>query len=221
MSRKGIDDTTIQEITDAANTGFGTFYNYFSTKDELAACVLDCVINNLGKRNDLVTQAAGVTDPVLVVATSVRLVAREMMTNPMWRWWLKRPDIMVERMRLGFKPFGLRDMSTAVKDGRFRISDSDKETAWSFLIWLLAGGIKDIVDGYRPPEAESLIAEAVMRVMGVDQDAARRVSKRSLPDYPSLIIDFSFDIREETTKYTAVSQPQSKSRLRSTKKPRG
>ena len=192
MSSKGVDDTSIQEITDRADVGFGTFYNYFSSKDEIASAVLDCVVNNLGRRNDLANSAAGVTDPVLVIANSVRLVAQEMMTDPMWRWWLKRTDLMVQRMRAGFKPFGIRDMKIAIDAGGYHIADEDMETAWSFLIWLLAGNITDIVQNYRPAASEKLMAEAVMRVMGVDVETARSVSKAKLPTFPPLEIDFSY-----------------------------
>lgn len=196
MSTKGIDETTIQEMTAAADVGFGTFYNYFASKDEIAVKVLDCVVHTLGRRNDLANRTAGVTDPVLVVANSVRQVAREMMTDSMWRWWLKRPDLMVERMRAGFRPFGIRDMRAAITAGGYRIAGGDLDTAWSFLIWLLAGSIKDIVDGHRPAETESLMAEAVLRVMGVDPEVARTVSTRPLPTFPPLDIDFAFVLDE-------------------------
>ncbi len=192
MSKQGVDATTIQEITEAADVGFGTFYNYFSSKDDLATQVLDCVINNLGRRNDLVTQTTRAADPVQIVATSVRLVAREMMSNPMWHWWVKRPDLLVERMRAGFRPFGIRDMRRAIDAGAYRIIGDDLDTAWSFLIWLLAGGIKDIIDKHRPREMEPLIAESVMRVMGVPLEQAAAVSRKRLPAYPELDIDFSF-----------------------------
>jgi AcrR family transcriptional regulator len=197
ISEKGVDATSILEITDAADVGFGTFYNYFASKDDLATQVLDCVINNIGRRNDLVTQAMNLADPVEIVATSVRCVAREMMTNAVWYWWVKRPDLIVERMRAGFRPFGMRDMRRAIKAGAYTIAEDDLDTAWSYLIWLLAGGIKDIVDGYRPAKTEGLIADAVLRVMGVSRETARKLSRKKLPPYPDLAIDFGFTLDEE------------------------
>ena len=56
MSAQGVDATTIQQITDAADIGFGTFYNYAPSKEALAQDVLDCMIHNVGERNDLITQ---------------------------------------------------------------------------------------------------------------------------------------------------------------------
>lgn len=190
MSKKGVNDIAIQEITDLADVAFGTFYNYFESKDDIAGQVLDCVIGALGDRNVEANREAGVSDPVLIVANSVRLVAREMMQNPIWRWWVQRPDLVVGRMRDGFKPFGLYDMDKAIEVGLYQIAGDDQETAWSFLIWLLAGGIKDILDGRRPPSAEGLIAESIMRVMGVDRDKAQIVSKQPLPEVQKLKINF-------------------------------
>lgn len=196
MSSKGVDETTIQEITDAADVGFGTFYNYFASKDDIATKVLDCVIDTLGRRNDLANRQAHVTDPVLVIANSVRLVAHEMMSDPMWRWWLKRTDLMVQRMRAVFRRFGIRDMEAAIGAGGYHVAVEDMDTAWSFLIWLLAGSITDIVEGYRPPETEQVMCEAVMRVMGVELKKARAVSRAKLPPFPPLDIDFAFEIPE-------------------------
>lgn len=190
MSAKGVDETTIQEITAEADVGFGTFYNYFASKDEIAAQVLDCVIEALGRRNDMANRKVGITDPVVIVANSVRLVALEMRTEPMWRWWLKRTDLMVTRMREAFMPFGIRDMELAVEKGSYRIPDNDLHTAWSFLIWLLAGSITDIVEGYRPPETEAIMAEAVLRVMGVTVEDAARAARMPLPPCDALDVEF-------------------------------
>jgi AcrR family transcriptional regulator len=214
MSKKGVDATAIQEITDRADVGFGTFYNYFSSKDDLATQVLDCVINNIGLRNDLVTAGMKLTDPVAIVATSVRCVAREMMTNAVWYWWVQRPDLLVARMRAGFRPFGMRDMRGAIATGAYDIADGDLETAWSYLIWLLAGGIKDIVDGYRPKGQEGLIADAVLRVMGVPLEISARASTAKLPPYPNLDINFDFVLSGDTASAAAPELGAQRARVR-------
>lgn len=194
MSRKGVDETTIQEITDSADVGFGTFYNYFAAKDEIAAQVLDCVIHNLGQRNVLANRAAQVSDPVLVICNSFRLVAREAISNPMWRWWAKRPDLLAQRMRLGFKSFAIRDMNAAIASGAYAIPGADPETTWSLQIWLLTGAVKDIVDGYSPPDSEMRMAECILRVAGVAPDAALAYSETELVRALELDIDFSFEL---------------------------
>lgn len=195
MSAQGVEATTIQEITDAADVGFGTFYSYFQSKNEIANRVLDCTIHNLGMRNDAANKAAGITDAALVVCNSLRLVIRETMSNKMWRWWLARPDLIIERMREGFGPFGLRDIEDAVKGEQYSIINGDSKSAWSDLVCLLAGGIKDIVDGHRSADSADHIAESIMRVMGVPLAQAKALSIVPLPDYPDLPIDFDFSLK--------------------------
>ncbi len=194
MAANGVDATTIQQIADAANIGFGTFYNYFATKDALAVEVLDCVIHNLGERNDLATRQLGETDPVRIVANSVRFVMREMTTHPMWRWWLARLDLLVDRMRIGFGPFGLRDIDVAVGSGQYHVIDDDRALAWSHLVWLMAAAGRDITDGHVGAECESAYAEAILRVMGVDHASAKAATSTVLPASPVLVIDFAFEV---------------------------
>ena len=197
MSAKGVETTTIQEITEHADVGFGTFYNYFQSKDDIAARVLDCTIHNLGQRNDAANQTAGVADPVLTMCNSVRFVVREMIANRMWRWWVARPDLVVERTRAGFGPFGLRDMRKAVASGDYTLIDDDFDAAWSNLIWLMVGGVRDILDSHRAPRSADRIAEGVMRVMGVPFKRAHELTAMPLPDYPDLPIDFAFGLAND------------------------
>src|SRR3954471_7520115 len=44
VARQGVEGTRIQEITEEADVGFGSFYNYFSSKDELIEVVLAEVV---------------------------------------------------------------------------------------------------------------------------------------------------------------------------------
>jgi len=193
MSQTGVDDTSINAIADLADVGFGTFYNYFDSKDDIAANVLDCVIDNLGRRNDLVTQALDEHDPVKIVANSVRLVAHEMSVNPMWTSWVAHPDLVVNRMRDGFRPFGRRDFDRAVLAGAFDLVDDDFELAWGSSMWMLVGGVKGVLDGQHPLESEDHIVEGILRMLGVPPNAAATATTSDLPSPPKLEIDFSFE----------------------------
>lgn len=192
MSTAGVDATSIQQITDAADIGFGTFYNYYDSKDDLAQDVLDCVIHNIGKRNDLITQQLGETDPVRIVANSVRFVIRCMVEDPVFHWWVAHLDLLVDRMRIGFGPFGLRDIDRAVASGGYAIIDDNRPLAWSQLNWLMAAGGRDILRGHHDPTDERAIVEGVLRVMGVEHRQAATACRTELPPSPDLPIDFGY-----------------------------
>lgn len=194
MSTSGVDATTIQQITEAADIGFGTFYNYFESKEALAQDVLDCVIHNLGEKNDLITRALGETDPVRIVANSVRFVIRTMIDDPVFHWWVEHLDLLVDRMRIGFGPFGMRDIDRAVAAGDYDLVGGNPELAWSQLVWLMAAGGRDILRGNHPAHDERSMVEAILRVMGVSHARAQAATSSAIPPTPDLPIDFTIEI---------------------------
>src|SRR3989442_2846606 len=52
MARKGIGATSIQEITDTADVGFGSFYNHFASKEAIAEAVMEGAIESFGDAAD-------------------------------------------------------------------------------------------------------------------------------------------------------------------------
>lgn len=192
MSAKGIDDATIQEITDRADVGFGTFYNYFETKDDIAAQVLDCVIDDLGRRNDEATQDLKGGSPAAVQAISIRITMREMLINPMWKWWLKRPELLAERLRKDFYRYGMRDLKIAVAAGRYDIAADELDTVWSQQMWMLTGGVRDMLDnGVKGLDEKGLI-RIIMRAMGLPAARAKELADLDVPEVRLPDIDFSF-----------------------------
>ena len=196
MADVGVDAAKIKDITDRADVGFGTFYNYFETKDELANQVLDCVINDYGRRNVMATRGLRKKDPALIMPVSMRLVMREAARTPMWQWWALRPDLLVDRMRDGFGPFGRRDIRDAIDRGIFRLEPEEVDSAWALANWMMVGGIHDIVVGQRAPDSDVFVVNAIVRMMGVELNEARRISSTVLPKYSATDIDWTFELVE-------------------------
>lgn len=195
MAEAGVDAAKIKDITDRADVGFGTFYNYFESKDDLASQVLDCVIDDLGRRNVIATQTLRENDPALVMPVCMRLSMREAARTPMWQWWARRPDLLFDRMRDGFAPFALQDLREGIDKGLFAVSTDDMESMWGLANWMMVGGIHDIVVGARPPESEAFVVECIMRMMGLGLDDARRAASTPLPAYTHTSINWDFRLR--------------------------
>src|SRR5690242_15961826 len=71
---------SIQEITEAADIGFGSFYNHFDSKDELFRSASEELLDRWGELID--RACAGREDPADVVATSFRVSGRLSGTHP-------------------------------------------------------------------------------------------------------------------------------------------
>ena len=74
------DRASIQEITDAADIGFGSFYNHFESKEQLFETTSTEVLERWGRMIDRAT--AGITDPAEVFSISLRLSGRLSWTHP-------------------------------------------------------------------------------------------------------------------------------------------
>lgn len=190
MGQAGVDGTSIAEITDHADLGFGTFYNYFKNKDDIAINVLDAVIDDLGRRNDLATERLKGRDPAAVQAISIRTVAREMRTNPLWRWWFERPDLLADRLQKGFYRFGVRDLKEGIRKGQYTLVEEKVDAAWRLQMWMLVGGVKELFRSDDAVEGEIILIEAIMRAMGVPAEHAQEMAQLPVPELPPAQLNF-------------------------------
>ena len=78
--RRARERASIQEITEAADIGFGSFYNHFESKDQLFETASSEVLERWGRMID--RASAGITDPAEVFSISLRLSARLSWTHP-------------------------------------------------------------------------------------------------------------------------------------------
>ena len=192
MSEVGVDSAKISAITDSAEVGFGTFYNYFDDKDDLASQVLDCVIDDFGRRNDIMIRRMMPEDPALVVPLSARMFLRAALAAPLWQWWALRPDLLADRMSLGFGPFAMRDLRQSVRRSVIDIATEDVPEIWNLCVWIMVGGIHDFSCRPSYHASETLIAEAVARVIGLSKKSMDALRAFELPDYPEPDIDWHF-----------------------------
>src|SRR5262245_23084065 len=72
MAERGVDGVAVNEITEEADVGFGSFYNHFSSKEAIHDALTQEVFEEFALALD--RALAGVTDPAEVIAASTRHV---------------------------------------------------------------------------------------------------------------------------------------------------
>ena len=104
MRSRPVDEVTIQDITDAADIGHGTFYLHFKSKYE----VLIPLIEQEAIRWDKIIQqrVSDIDDPAVVLANSSRYMARVISADPLWRWFLQHSGVPVDDVRRAIGRFG-------------------------------------------------------------------------------------------------------------------
>jgi AcrR family transcriptional regulator len=177
MSEKGIDAATMQEIAERADVGAGTVYSYFKSKDELAVSVIERVMHNLALRIEEVTNAF--SDPAQVYAYGVRTVIEAATGDLRWRQLLSRPEVIAEAMFRCHGPFAIRDLETAVRAGRFTLTDA--RLNFKLACYAIVGVSAAIAHGEMPA---SVIEPAVVRMLcmaGLAEADAVELARRPRP----------------------------------------
>jgi AcrR family transcriptional regulator len=179
LADKGIDALTVAEVTGTADVGFGTFYGYFASKDELIGVVVDDVLAEIGDRNDELT--AGLQDPALVVAVGVRNTLRTALQSP------ELASVMVRlffsgdsRLWEGLQERMVRDLDRGVAAGRFR--PDRRAVAPLVIAGTVMAALRARNQGKKRSDVADLersTAEAILGALGLSAGEAARLAVRA------------------------------------------
>jgi AcrR family transcriptional regulator len=170
---------SIQEITEAADIGFGSFYNHFVSKEELFKTASEEVLERWGQMLD--ASCAGVQDPAEVFALSLRISGRLAWTHPDIAGFITGAGLELLEAPRGLAPRALRDIRAGQAAGRFTVPDAEIPVS------AVAGGLLGLLRLHqRQPQrvtesAVDELAEACLRLLGVPATGARRLARLPLP----------------------------------------
>ncbi|MGZ4626914.1 MAG: TetR/AcrR family transcriptional regulator [Kineosporiaceae bacterium] len=169
------DRASIQEVTDAADIGFGSFYNHFETKEQLFQTASQEVLERWGAMID--RACTGIGDPAEIFAVSVRITGRLGWTHPDLARFLVGTGLDVLDQPVGLAPRALRDIKAGQAAGRFGVLHAEVELS------AVAGGLLGLLKVHLadPDEVDMSsvddLARALLRLLGVlDQEAARIIA---------------------------------------------
>jgi AcrR family transcriptional regulator len=181
FARQGIEDTRINEITEEADVGFGSFYNHFESKEAIVEAVIGETLAAQGAAVDALT--AKLEDPAQVVAAAHRYFVNLARTDPEWGWLLIRLDRSQSVSLAALGPFAERDIERGIKAGRFHVSN--KRVALFGCGGALLAVMRDVLDGHAPKDADRHHAEGVLRWLGLPPEEAAEVARRPMPRMPA------------------------------------
>jgi AcrR family transcriptional regulator len=176
FAEQGVERTAIAQITEAADLGFGAFYNYFPSKDALVEAALSQSLDAVDQAIDAVS--GHLDDPAEVVAAAHRYLVSQASTDPELAWLLIRLDSTHRAMVRGLRERARRDLERGTASGRFTVTDPDAAffATTGSLILIMRG----VLEGDLTAQADQTHAEAVLRILGLSQDDAAEISHRPL-----------------------------------------
>jgi len=179
FAHQGVDNTRINEITDEADVGFGSFYNHFKSKEEIVYAVLTETIAAQGAALTSVT--ADVEDPAAVVAIAHRHFVDLAARDPDWGRLLVRLDATHNLIVRALGPYAERDIERGIKAGRFRVAN--RRMAMIGAGGALLAVMREVLEGRAPRDAGRLHAEGVLRLLGMSTAEAAEVARRPMPRF--------------------------------------
>jgi AcrR family transcriptional regulator len=184
LATRGTTDVSIQEITDEADVGFGSFYNHFESKVELFTVAVAEVLDAYGAQIDAACD--GITDWAERYAVGVRLTARLTGTQPAVAQILAVSGSTYLLSEKGLAPRAVRDIENGVATGRFHVLNPQVAlvTTAGALLAFLSLRLEN-PDSLSDDDADEL-AEQLLRMLGMTARSARAVAHRPLPDLPAL-----------------------------------
>ena len=193
MSEKGMEGVAINEITEAADVGFGSFYNHFDSKDAIYAALMDDAFERFADSLDQLVE--DVTDPAEVISISVRHTVRRALESPVWGRFVIRQGLSADSLTRGLGRRLLRDIQRGVDSGRFKTNDP-------MMTFIATGGAvlgaisaalpprqADAANntlirrlGFKDAEVPERTAAVILRILGLSATAADSVARRTLPE---------------------------------------
>jgi AcrR family transcriptional regulator len=192
MAEKGVEGVAINEITEAADVGFGSFYNHFESKEAIYEAVSDSVFEDFGEAIDRVV--GEVSDPAEGVAAPVRYTIMRALREPVWGHFLVREGFSARTVDRGLGRRLLRDIRKGIAVKRLSVADP-------FMSFVSVGGtilgaisvglqlrarngqqsvaLKELgSDLERLPERT---AKVVLEALGLGRAEAEKIAYRPLP----------------------------------------
>jgi AcrR family transcriptional regulator len=177
MRSKAVDGVTIQDITEAADVGHGSFYLHFKSKNEVLVPIIESYAINWDVQ--LQKAASDILDPAELMAVSSRYMARVIVADELWKWFLQHSGIPIEALRHALGRFSERDFQKGHQSGRFIVSDVNLTYSYAF-----GGFVNSLMAFFDLDDAGALIdqsAELMLRVFGISADEAHEIAYRPLP----------------------------------------
>ncbi|MEU2093095.1 helix-turn-helix domain-containing protein [Nocardia beijingensis] len=175
---------SIQEITDAADVGFGSFYNHFQSKEQLFDEAVRSALQVYSELRDGIV--ALYDDPAEVFAVSFRMTGRLQRRIPEMVRVVLNSGMAVMLRDEGLAPRARRDIIAAQEAGRFEPMDPQ-------LAVMAAGGsllgLLQLLDADPHADADALSDEMtyrMLRMFGMPKRTAQRLSSGPLPEIPEL-----------------------------------
>ncbi|HYB37992.1 MAG TPA: TetR/AcrR family transcriptional regulator [Mycobacterium sp.] len=174
----------VQDISQAADVGVGSFYNHFDSKEQLFEAAVNEVLDAHGALLDTLTESVG--DPAETFARSFRLTGRLFRRRPQHSRIMLNHGLALITSDRGLGPRAKRDIAGAAAAGRFRVPDPELAVAVAGGALLGLGQLLQDQPERDDAQTTDQVTENVLRLFGLSAEEAHELCQKPLPDLAEL-----------------------------------
>ena len=189
---KGLQDISINDITEEADVGLGTFYNYFDSKESLIQATSELLCASYHQDLDDITE--GLEDPAEIMAASIIYTLSKAVDGTQWGKMVFESGIPIESYALNIRMRGMRDIQQGIESERFETDEP--EIILSMFTGFALAVAGDVYFGMLPKSAIVKSTAKILTLLGIDDDEAKKISRKKYRKAASIELPFSlFDLR--------------------------
>ncbi len=180
MAENGMEGVSINEITEEADVGFGSFYNHFPSKEAIYETLQEEMIGQFGDAID--AQLALIEDPAEKISVALRHTMLHANHNRDWAKFLIREGFSIQAMSSGLGSRLARDVSQGMISGRFRKYDPEIQVlsiGATTLAWMSIQ-LQSPTANDEKNFGERLVQSSLIN-LGIAEDEASQISQVPLP----------------------------------------
>ena len=177
VAELGENKANIHDFIAAAGVARGTFYNYYSTREEL--------LDDLWARNgrtpliEIHQIIKTLKDPAERVTAGARLVLGRAAADPTWGWLVFALSMDAEAITEDLLAYPRAGLRLGWDTGRFHVDDI--VTASDVIIGAVRSGLLAILREKRRPDYAEALSVLLLRALGISDAEARDIAAKPLP----------------------------------------
>ena len=181
IGEKGVDAATIHEITETADVGRGSFYNFFETKEDLVAAVIAESIDELVRFERSIEEQ--IDDPALALNALCRHGFEIASADSVLASFIARTQKIDGPFFVAFHALAVKVLEEGRSRGRFAIDDVE-------LAYIMIAGItQTVMEAFRleliPTSKGAAVMAGIFRLLGLEPAEADSIANSPLVPAPS------------------------------------
>ena len=178
IASRGLAGLVIQDITEAADVGYGSFYNHFTSKDAIVNAVIEAARDHT--RQIFRRLASTTSDQVEIFALELRASLQLSKADKTWGWFTIRTALSGEEPDSGIGRELRLSLDECLKSGAF--SEGDREMAQEITDGLLLIGTLKLLTGEVSETYPDKLVRTILKHLGLSEAKIRSVFLQPPPD---------------------------------------